>query len=360
MNMFSIDKELEKRKHIDSILVNISIPIIIFIISLFFNFDFIFNFRNGDISFFFRITIIFIIWLMIVMLLYLLIYLINEVLILNKQNVKVKDIVFLMKNNFDDTISLFRNSIIIIVTICILLYFSIFLYHSKILTTSRLDLILKILMYILILLLIAIIFWSVVILGKKKTIAVFFKNKSFNYALKIIICCFISATFIVFLLFFNNKRNIDIHFNKNGLVEVKFDYGIHNNEHLTFQIYNKNILLDSQFAINNKLNSVEWHDNHNKNIISTMSIVGYYDDLFKEISPLNFYIPKIENFFYFDIGECIINNKTSENDLDDNYSIVLIIESKKHKFIVHNQFRIILDNYEFAKDSMHISLWPLI
>ena len=360
MNIFKIDKEFEKRKHIDSILVNMSIPIIIFIISLFSNFGFLFDFRNDDISFFYRFIVIFIIWLIIVMLLYLLIYLIDEVLILHKQNVKAKKLVFLMKNNFHATISLFKYNIIFITIFCIFFYFNIFSYLNKILFKSRIDLILKIIMCILILLLIVVIFWIIKELIRKKANVKFFQCKSFYYVLKIIICCFISTIIIVFLLFFNNKRNIDIHFNKNGLVEVKFDYGIHNNEHLTFQIYNKNILLDSQFAINNKLNSVEWHDSHNKNIISTMSIVGYYDDLFKEISPLNFYLPRIENFYYFDLGKYIINNKISKNDLDDDYSIVLIIESKKYKFIVHNQFRIILDNYEFAKDSMHISLWPLI
>ena len=360
MNIFKIDKELENRKHIDSILVNMSIPIIIFIISLLSNFGFVFNFRNDDISFFFRITLILIIWLMIVMVLYLLIYLINEILILHKQKSKTEVIVSLMKNNFNDTISLFKTNVIGIVIFCIFLYFVIFLYHSKILSTGRIDLILKIFMCILILLLVVVMFWSFKKFGKKRIIVNFFKFNNVNSIFKILFCCFISTIFIILLLFFNNKRNIDIYFNKNGFIEAKLDYVMNNNEHLIFQIYNKDKLLDGQFDMNNKLSSVEWHDNHNKNIISTMSVVGYYSDLFKEISPLNFYMPKIEKCYYFDLDEYMINNKINKNDLDDFYSIVLIIESHKHKFIVHNQFRIILDNYEFAKDSMHISLWPLI
>ena len=360
MNIFKIDKELENRKYIDSTLVNISIPIIIFIISLFSNFGFIFNFRNDNISFFIRITLIYIIWLMIVMVLYLLIYLINEVLILHKQKSKTKVIVTLMKNNFNDTISFLKTNIIVMFFFCIFLYLVIFLYHSKIISTGRIDLILKIFMYILIFLLVVAIFWSFKKIGKEKIIVKFLRNMNVNSIFKILFCCIISTIFIILLLCFNNKRNIDINFSKSGFIEVKLDYVMNNSEHLIFQIYNNNKLLDGQFDMNNKLSSVEWHDNHNKNIISTMSVVGYYDDLFKEISPLDFYIPKIENCYCFNLGEYMINNKIYKNDLNDFYSIVLIIESHKHKFIVHNQFRIILDNYEFAKDSMHINLWPWI
>lgn len=114
MNWFSMKKELEKRYNIDSILVSMIIPIIIFIIGLISNFGFLFNLRNDDISLFCRIIVIFIIWLIVAMLLHLLAYLIKEVLILHTQKANNQDIVDKMGNNFNDSTSFFIMNLIII------------------------------------------------------------------------------------------------------------------------------------------------------------------------------------------------------------------------------------------------------
>lgn len=350
MNINKIEKELEKRKTTDSILASLTIPLIIFIIGVVSNAEILFNLRNDFLLLLVRIILIFIVWLILAVILNILWYLIKEILILNNEKRNWKIIIANMKVNFNDL----KDIIVFNVILIFITFVACYLFVNK----PSTDIVIEVLIISLIIFFILSVLYTCI---KKKINIKHMSNVNtsdkMNFickCLSILVCYIVSMIFIAFLLIFYNKRNIDIIYNKNGIIECRFDNYLLNDDVIKFEIYNKNFYIDGLLDKNNILSSISLHVSSDKKNISTMSSIEYMNNLPKELSPSNFYMPNIINCCYINLNKYITNDKNYINELDDVILITLTLELNNHKFIVYNKFKSNMGVYEFANDRVHL------
>ena len=364
MNKVNIEKELENRKKMDSTLTNMIIPILVFIAGIIYKFDFLFDFRNDYIPLFYRIVFITFIMIAMSTLLYLCLYLVNEIRILNIEIETDRNRLFLMKENFYSAISFWRVCLYITVAMSVLLFLiSIFNPNAKIINNFKIILML-IFAFALFLLLIKV-FGAIIMKSGRRC-----KNNNnvkngkgsmgiisniITCILQSLICLCISLMVIWCLLCFNNKRNIDIYYNENGLIKIYCDFDIDEEDNIRFELKLSTI---SQISISNKLTFSTIHFTNTNEKKSTVSILDFIDSLETYLSPFDFSTLRLNNYFYINLDRFNINGVASDYKSSNNCAINLLIHSNKHSFIVSNNFERVFDNYEFAQSRVHLSFLP--
>ena len=356
-----MEKEFEKICKMDNLLTNMIIPIAIFAIGVIFRFDFLFNLRRDETPLFYKIVFIIIVWLTIQALFYLLLYLIKEVMILNKEKMTLEERIFLMKSNFDFMMTLWKSNLSIIIVIWILMYVlqkqsedGIMLMYRIIVWTTVLSFVLAVVLYIQK-------YRNKISFNLTRILYYTNINKLHNILISILqalVCIILSAIVIILLLCFNNKRHIDIIYCENGLVKIYCDFEIKNDKRIKIELGNRLLSTVSQIYINDNMYSLESHFGSMSDHNSSLSIFDNVKDYFTKISPLDFYSLKIDNYFCVDLKKYVIDNEVSKRDGSNGFSIDMLIGIDKHTFIVCNQFDIRFDKFEFAKNDMHLSFLP--
>ena len=350
--------EFKIRQNIDGMLVNVNIPLLIFAIGIIINFNSLFDIQNKETPLFYKIIFIILIWLILLVVVNIFIYLINEILILHNANLTLKNKVYIMKRNFEFTFFLCKFILLIILTMLIYLYtLKITDLNSIVLNniiknffsdTTFIIVLILVISILIICFVIKLVFNFKIFKKMKISTKYYYFNKFFHTFLSLAI----SFSIIFCFLYFNNSRNIDIYFNKNGLVKVCCDFDIDNSNIFNFKLDKNNLYPISEFKMNERLSYIDVHLGNESKVATKSALDRLINN--EGISPITLYGFSSNNSYYIDLNKILNMHSALNVENKDFYSIEIDFNMKKHSYSVRNQFVLFSNNFEFAKESANL------